>query len=163
MAPPTSSYLQAAQALGFSSAFFISGIHFSASHLALPLLLPLPKAESTTAFASLFYRGKQALAPLAAISSLTSAALAYLLPAQRLPYAVAAVSTFSTLPFTAFVMMGVIDRLLLLSESSVEREKATDAEVEGLLGTWKWMNHVRAGFAAVGGAVGAYTTLVLAR
>ncbi|GKU13037.1 hypothetical protein FLAG1_11471 [Fusarium langsethiae] len=71
----------------------------------------------------------------------SSGIVAYLLPAQRTLWTVAAVTTLSQLPWTG------------LAASSVEQEKASREEVVDLLKKWRWMNIVRGLLALTGGLI----------
>ena len=97
--------------------------------------------------------------PLVAFSTACSGVSAYLDSRKRVGYAVAAIATFASLPWTRLVMWGVIQRLLAISRDLKLQEKLDAAEVERLLGQWGWMNMVRAGTAAVGGIVGLLVTV----
>ena len=150
----TSTPIATAQALGLTSSLFLSGIYFGSSQLTLPLLYDQPPAVSTPIFASFYHRGAATVGPLIVFSSLLSTYLAYVVPEQRVEYIVAGLATFWNLPWTMLVMIGGIHRLLELSESEVEREKAGQEEVVQLLRTWRWQNFARSAMAMVGGAIG---------
>ena len=143
------------QVLGLTSTLILSGVNFGASHLTVPLLYGLPVATSTRAFSSLYHRGAVALVPMTLFSALNFGALAYLMPTQRVIYAVAGATTASALAWTQLVMMATNKRLCDVSEmGEVEMEKVKADEVDGLLGSWQWMNFVRSGLALAGGLVG---------
>lgn len=167
----SSALLTTASLLGLTTSLYASGIHFSASHLTIPLLLPLPTQQSLPAFKTLYNRGAQLLVPLTLLSVLSSATASYLSPSTplnplrnprgvsaRLGYAIAALSTVSALVWTAAVMLGDIGRMLELDEQLVGKkgrgEGTEREEVERLLRRWRWQNLVRAGCGLVGGVVG---------
>jgi len=56
-------------------------------------------------------------------------------------------------------MWGVIQRLLAISGDARLQEKVAVGEIDGLLGSWGWMNFVRSGLAVVGGMVGLLVTV----
>jgi hypothetical protein len=150
----SSTILRSTSLVGFSSSLFLSGIYFSSSHLTLPLLYHLPTDISTSAFTTLYYSGANTVVPLAIFSSLCSGVAAYLDPPKRVGYAIAAVSTIASLPWTLVVIAKTNETLIAMSKDAHVREKAKAGEVEALLRRWTWMNMVRAGMAAVGGIVG---------
>jgi hypothetical protein len=143
------------QVLGLSSSLILSGINFGASHLTIPLLYNLPVPTSTRLFSSLYHRGAITLVPLTLFSGLNFGTLAYLIPSQRLTYAIAGASTLSALAWTQIVIAPTNKRLCEVSEmGDVETEKVKGEEVDELLRRWKWMNFVRSGLALAGGLVG---------
>lgn len=144
------------QILGLTSSIFLSGVCFSSSQLTLPILYRLPTATSTTIFTEFYHRGTATVLPFVVASTLSSATVAYLVPAQRSAHILAGAATFATLPWTIVVMMRGIQRLLKLDESEVDREKAGKEEVVRLLKQWRWMNNVRSVLALVGGVVGVW-------
>lgn len=152
----TATTLRTTSLIGLTTSIHLSGIYFSSSHLALPLLYRMPTDASTQAFTQLYYRGAKTVVPMALFSSLCAGVAAYLDTDQRrrVGYAVAAVATIATLPWTQLVMMDTNHALLAIGADQKAREKVSAAEVEGLLRRWTWMNFVRSGFAAVGGVVG---------
>lgn len=143
------------QVLGLTSTLILSGINFGASHLTIPLLYNLPIPISSRAFSSLYHRGAMTVVPITLFAGLNFGALAYLIPAQRITYAVAGIVPLSALAWTQLVMMGTNQRLCGFAEmGEAEREKVSVQEVDELLARWRWMNFVRAGLAAVGAMVG---------
>ena len=122
--------------------------------MALPLLYGQPVATSTAGFTKLYYGGAAVVGPIIAFSATCSGVSAYLDSKKRVGYAIAAIATFASLPWTVFVMMAGIQRLIAISKDAMLQEKVSVAEVEGLLTQWGWMNLVRSGFAAIGGIVG---------
>jgi NADH:ubiquinone oxidoreductase subunit 6 (subunit J) len=149
--------VQALQFVGLTSSIFLAGTYFSSSQLTLPILYRLPTATSTSVFSEFYYRGAIAVVPMAIVSTLSFGAVAYLLPEQRTTWGTAAIAPILTLPWTALIMMGTIQRWLKLDQDKVEQEKASTEEVVGMLKTWRWMNFVRGGMALVGGGVSAWT------
>ncbi|EXJ80036.1 hypothetical protein A1O3_08322 [Capronia epimyces CBS 606.96] len=139
--------------LGLSTSLYLSGVHFSASQLTLPILYRLPAATSTSIFTELYYRGAKTIVPLALLSSLSTGLAAILDPERRVGYAVAAGLTLATLPWTRLAMTGTIETLIGLSNDAAAREKVQDGEVEGLLRRWNWMNLVRSVLDGMGGIV----------
>lgn len=146
--------LRTASLLGLSTSLYLSGIYFSASHLTIPIIRRLPVETSTSAFTELYYRGAKTVVPLALFSTFCTGVSAYLGPSKRVGYAITAVATIASLPWTGVVMKGVNERLIAIGKEAHAREKTNEGEVEQLLRQWKWMNNVRAGLAAVGGIVG---------
>ena len=142
------------QVVGLTSSLFLSGIYFASSHLTLPILYRLPTSTGTSVFVELYNRAVPVVVPLAVVSSLSSATVAYLDPAQRTSWAVAGALTLATMPWTIVVMMSTNKRLMELDESEVEREKAGSQEVVRLLKQWTWMNMTRSVMAMAGGLLG---------
>lgn len=143
--------LSVTSAVAVTSSIWLSGIYFSNSQLVLPILYRRPVGISSTIFAELFQRGTNTIVPLMVVSALASGASAYLDPQKRVQYAVSGLVTLSTLPWTIFVMMGVIQRLIAIAEDPRLLEKTDQTAVEGLLRSWTWMNFVRAGLSLAGG------------
>lgn len=148
-----------AQALGLTTSLFLSGVNIGTSILVLPILYTRPVSVSTPVFSELYHRGAVTLVPLGIFSGACSGLVAYLLPAQRNLWTVAAVFTLAQTPWTLLAMMKTNTRLNTISASKVEQEKAGKEEVEGLLKQWAWMNIVRGFLAMVGGAAGTYAVM----
>jgi hypothetical protein len=147
------------QAVGLTTSIFLAGINIGSSLLTLPLLYSQPASVSTPIFTDFYNAGKISLVPLGIFSASCSAMVAYLNPSQRELWAIAAVATISQVPWTVLVMMKTNLRLIEISESSVEQEKAGKDEVVGLLRKWAWMNGVRGSLALVGGLVGLWAVM----
>lgn len=149
------------QILGLISSIFLSGMNVSASHLTLPTLYTRPISISTPIFYEIYVRGAKTVVPLCIFSTLCSALVAYLSSSQRNQqlWAVAAVATFSQLPWTLLRMKGTIDRLNALAVNKVEQEKANKEDVVGLLRRWAWMNVIRGGLALLGGLAGLWAVI----
>lgn len=147
--------------LGITSTFVLSGINIGTSLLFVPHLYGLPIETSTRIFDSLYHDGAKAVVPLAATSILSYSYLAYDLPLQRTELAVAAGLVVSTLAWTQMVVMPVNHRLVSIARMSGSGkvgsgDKVGDggkSEVEGLLGSWRWMNYVRGLVALAAGLV----------
>ena len=148
-----------AQVLGLTSSLVLAGINIGASHLTLPLLYTRPASISTPLFSELYIRGALTLVPLGIFSGSCSALVAYLLPAQRQYWAIAAVATYAQTPWTLFGMMKTNNRLNAIAASKVEQEKVSEEEVVGLLRRWAWMNVVRGLLALVGGLTSVYAVM----
>lgn len=145
--------LRTASLVGLSSSIYLSGVHFSASQLTLPILYRLPTQTSTSIFTELYYRGASTIVPLVLLSSLSTGIAAFLDPARRVEYAFAAGLTFATLPWTRVAMADNIEKLIAIAEDATLREKVPAAEVERLLRQWTWMNMVRSVLDGLGGIV----------
>lgn len=158
--------------LGITSTFVLSGINIGTSFLFVPHLYTLPIETSTRIFDSLYHDGAKAVVPLAATSILSYGYLAYTdaAAAKRTELAVAAGLVVSTLAWTQLVVMPVNNRLVSIARKggsgkvgggreSVAGGKGT-SEVEGLLGSWRWMNYVR-GFVALAAGVVALNALAV--
>lgn len=150
MDPP----IKTLQVLGLTSSIFLSGGYFSSSHLTVPILYHLPTSTSTSFFAKFYHRGVMTVVPLAIVSAVSSAAVAYLVPSRSMEYMAAAAATLATLPWTVLVMTNTNRKLMELNANAVEREKVGDAHVVTLLKKWRWMNLVRSAMALVGGLLG---------
>ena len=150
--------IRIAQALGLTSSIFLSGINIGSSVLTVPILYTRPASISTPIFREFYLRGSVTLVPLGIFSGTCSALVAYLLPAQRQLWAIAAMATLAQTPWTLLVMMGTNNRLIAIAGSKIEQEKASGEEV-GLLRQWAWMNVVRGLLAMVGGLVGLWAVI----
>ncbi|EMT68154.1 hypothetical protein NOF04DRAFT_15453 [Fusarium oxysporum II5] len=139
------------QVFGLTSSLVLAGINLGSSHLTVPLLYNQPTSINTPFFKDFYTRGAVTLVPLALFSGASSGIVAYLVPAQRTLWAVAAVATVSQLPWTVLGMMATNNRLNNIATSSVEQEKVGRDEVVALLEKWRWMNIVRGLLAFTGG------------
>ena len=152
--------------LGAGLAFVYSGFSFGASALTIPLVQKLPAAEATAFFKPFFFTGAGLVVPMAIGSATAAAAGSYLLSGRSTPVAervhgyspvnlgyAAAVVVLLGLPWTRVVMMGTVNRLLVLAEDRA-KSQAASSEVIDLLAAWQWMNQVRAGIAATAGLLG---------
>ncbi|KAF5675631.1 hypothetical protein FHETE_2481 [Fusarium heterosporum] len=139
------------QIFGLTSSLLLAGVNLGSSHLTVPLLYTQPTAINTPFFKEFYTRGALTLVPLSIFSGVSSGIVAYLVPAQRNLWTVAAVATMSQLPWTVLGMMATNNRLNDIAASSAEQEKAGQEEVVGLLKKWRWMNIVRGLLALTGG------------
>jgi hypothetical protein len=144
------------QAVGITSSLLLSGIYAGSSLLTMPILYRLPSATALDFWAEFFNRGFVTVVPLAVAGTVTFATTAYLEPEKRRESIAASVFVISTLAWTQLTMMGGIDRLLQLNNSSAELTKAGSGEVLALLQTWTWKNTVRSVLAGLGGIAGIY-------
>lgn len=151
--------IRTAQALGLTSSIFLSGVNIGSSVLTVPILYTRPTSISTPIFREFYLRGAATLVPLGIFSGTCLALVAYLLPAQRQLWAIAAAATLAQTPWTLLVMMGTNNRLSAIAGSMIEQEKASGEEVVGLLRRWAWMNVVRGLLAIVGGLVGLWAVI----
>lgn len=129
---------------GISSSLLVSGIHFGASILTVPLLYTLPVDTSTQLFSNVHRGSTKINAPLAAFSTTTFAISAYFFAAQddcfHIALAHAAGLIFSSLLWTRLIMKGVTLALLDTSNQVKLTDEVDQAKVERLLRKWKWMN-----------------------
>ncbi|KAJ4256734.1 hypothetical protein NW762_008830 [Fusarium torreyae] len=139
------------QVFGITSSLVLAGVNLGSSHLTVPFLYNQPTSVNTTFFKDFYTRGALTLVPLSIFSASSSGIVAYLVPAHRTLWTVAAVATISQLPWTLLGMMATNTRLNDIAASSVEQEKASRDEVVGLLKRWRWMNIVRGLLALTGG------------
>ena len=152
MSAPTS--IQAIQAVGITSAIFVSGFSFSASYLALPPLYSQAASINTPIFSHIYHAGAFVAAPCAIISTIASGYVAYALPQSRLLSIIAAISALAPLIWTGTVMISGITRLNSVAADAREQEKASAEEVEELLRAWTWQNYVRSALSLTAGVVG---------
>jgi hypothetical protein len=148
--------IRTAQVLGLTGSLVLAGVNIGTSFLVIPLLYNRPTSVTTPIFAELYTKGAVTLVPLGIFSASCSAVVAYLDPSQRNLWAFAAVATISQTPWTLLMMMKTNNRLVAISASEKEQEKASDEEVVGLLKQWTWMNFVRGGLALAGGLAGVW-------
>lgn len=95
------------------------------------------------------------IAPDAISATAAFAYLAYAVPAKRTYYAAASACILSTQIFTITVMLSGINRMIAISESAVEQQKA-DATGEALTLMKKWVvqNYIRVVMHFSGGMIG---------
>ena len=149
-----------AKLLAIPTAFALTGYYTFASQNAVPLLMDQPASVAAPIFTHVYHRGAAFVLPTTLISAAALGYLAYSVPEHRKSYATAAVLTVATQPWTVFVMMGGIKRIIAIGASAVEQEKVgAKGEVAKLIGTWVAQNFVRAGSTLVGGLVGLWAAL----
>ena len=146
-------------AAGVTSALLLSGVYFGSSQITVPALYRLPSRTSTSVFTEFYYRGLVVVVPLALVSTVSSALVAYRAPFQRSVMISAGSLVIGTLVWTRAVMMGTIQRLLDAGAGTTPGGKMGDAEVVRLLKQWKWMNFVRSGLSMAGGVLGMWALL----
>jgi len=151
--------IRVAQVLSLTTSIFLSGINIGTSYLTIPILYTRPISISTPVFNELYTRGAATLVPLCIFSAFCSASIAYLLPSQRELWVIAAVATIAQLPWTVLGMMKTNNRLNAIAANTNEQEKASKAEVVGLLRQWAWMNIVRGLLPLVGGMAGLWAVV----
>lgn len=152
-----SRFTSTSQALGIGTAFFMSGIYFGSSYIAIDPLLPLPINHSTRAFSDIYHSGVGLIIPLSLGSTILNAIAAYLTPERRLEFAIASAASVAPLAYTVTFMLGGINRLLqIMSMDGSQIQGVRKEEVIHLLLTWKGQNYVRAGLALVAGTIGLY-------
>jgi hypothetical protein len=149
-----STLLRATSLVGLSSSLCLSATYFGSTAVALPLLYGLGVNNSSKGFNLLYNNGLRVVAPLAAIAAVSYGTAAYLDPSKRTGYAIAAVASFASIPFTIVFMSTVINRVIEISKDVRLQEKVTVPEVEAMLTQWGRMNLARAGMAGVGGIIG---------
>ncbi|KAK5958893.1 hypothetical protein OHC33_000737 [Knufia fluminis] len=152
--------IRTTQALGITSALFMSGIYFGSSYLSIHPLLPLPISDSTRIFADIYHSGAGFIVPLALGSAALNALSAYLVPSSRLEYGVAAAAATGTLAFTVAVMLPGIDRLLRIRKmDGSEIQGVQKQEVIELMKAWKRQNYVRALLGFTAGVLDVYAVV----
>lgn len=128
----------------------------------MPVVIDLPASVSAPVFNKLYHGGIVPAVGLTVFSGINFLVAAYAAdskdgPRARLYYALAAVATMVTLPWTLFVMMPTIKQLLEISNDDRVRAKAGEEGTKALLRSWTSMNMMRCRFAFVGGVVGLLT------
>lgn len=134
----------AALIVGISSSLLVSGIHFSASLITVPLLYNLPADTSTQIFARFYQRSAHIAAPLAAFSTTLFGLSACFFAGGGHGFNIAlghaAGLTFATFFWTRLIMMRVT-RVLLENSDGVKLTDGVDqADVDRLLRRWTWLN-----------------------
>ena len=142
---------------GAGSALWLSGFYFCSSQVAIPPLLALPAKLAVTSWNTIYYRAIPIVVPMTVLSVIATGTTAYLVPEKRIEFGVAAVSTLGGLAWTQLMMVKTNNRMMALEKDGVELEKVGDGGVRELLGKWKGLNTVRAGFGLVGGGVALWT------
>ncbi|PWY85954.1 hypothetical protein BO70DRAFT_378649 [Aspergillus heteromorphus CBS 117.55] len=178
---PTS--FRIAQAVGLTSAAWLSGTIFSLSYITIPVLLQshhdhaIPLQPITKQWRTLYETGKRRVPPLALLTASTFLYLAWRVrhntPVEALAskhsmavYVGSALLTLGIVPWTAVVMGGTNGELMAWAErggDGVREEKGKGVEkddkeeeeerVRGLLARWGWLNAGRAVWPLLGGVV----------
>ncbi|KAK4553042.1 hypothetical protein LTR86_009966 [Recurvomyces mirabilis] len=123
----------------------------------MPHLYGNSPAVLTPLFEKIYHRGASTIALIAAIAIASNAYLAYESrdEKKRRMYGAAAMLVFATLPLTAFVMKGGIDRLIAIStDRGAQSKTGVETEVVRLLKTWAAQNYFRASLHLTGGLSG---------
>jgi uncharacterized membrane protein len=150
----TPTTIKTLQAVGLTSSLVLGGVYFGSSQVTVPTLYHLPIAHSTSVFTAFYYRGIPPVVTLSMSSAVCFGTLAYMIPAQRMRWASAAVLALAPLVWTRTIMANTVDTLLRYDADQVEREKAGVVGVLALLKAWQWQNFVRSGMAVAGGLLG---------
>ncbi|KAK3047841.1 hypothetical protein LTR09_010816 [Extremus antarcticus] len=146
-----------ARYLSAPTAFILAGYSISASQSTVPLLYKVPSSISAEVFKGVFQNGAIIVAPGAVISASAFAYLAYAIPSQRRLYAASAALILAPLVWTKGVMMPGIERLIEISGSTVEQQKAdASGEALKLMQAWVLQNWVRAALSASSGVTALY-------
>ncbi|PYI28937.1 DUF1772-domain-containing protein [Aspergillus indologenus CBS 114.80] len=162
-----------AQAVGLTGAAWLSGNIFSLSLMGVPPLIEahhteqIPLSTVVKQWRAIYTYGAQR-APLIALS--TASTFLYLAWSVREStplslitarhsskvYGLAAGLTLGIVPFTRLAMKKTNDRLSQWATVQTEAEwtPEADAEVEGLLWKWTWLNAARSVLPLLGGLVG---------
>ncbi|MCJ1257721.1 hypothetical protein MMC24_005547 [Lignoscripta atroalba] len=175
MAQTTISY-RAVQTLGITSAAAASGGILAVSYLAIPSLLLAPSTLLVHQWRRIYERGVATAPPLAAMSSLSFAYLAYQSQASPLStddsraqlYALAALATLCIVPYTLVFMRSVNAKLLAkagqtsianLKEDIDEGAVLEGESVKELVDWWAVLNFGRGIFPMVGAVLGLFASL----
>ncbi|KAK5677470.1 hypothetical protein LTS10_010042 [Elasticomyces elasticus] len=144
--------LRNAKAIAVPLPFILAGYSYAFSQNAVPGVLDHPATFNTPVFARVFNAGALIIVPGSLLSAATSGYLAYIIPAQRQIWGVAAAASIAPLVWTALIMNSGIKRLIAISEDKAKQEKATaNLEHRQLLSKWITQNYMRAGFFFVAG------------
>ncbi|PVH85617.1 DUF1772-domain-containing protein [Cadophora sp. DSE1049] len=158
--------------LGISGSIFLSGFAFSASYYTLPATALAPLPLRLKQWLVVYDLGKLISPPLSAISAACWFYSAYashsLHPSTSATdttqlYATAGALTLCTTVWTVLAMMptnkALMRRVKAVKEGVEGESVEWKREAERKLGTWSWMNYVRAVIPLVGGWVGMYAAL----
>ncbi|RAL16071.1 DUF1772 domain-containing protein [Aspergillus homomorphus CBS 101889] len=168
---PSTSSFAIAQAVGLTGAAWLSGNIFSLSLMGIPPLIEahhrekIPLSTTVKQWRTIYTYGAQR-APLIALS--TASTFLYLAWGVREStplslitarhsskvYCAAAALVLGIVPFTLTFMKKTNDRLTQWARHESEWTADADAEVEGLLWKWTWLNAARSLFPLLGGLVG---------
>ncbi|KAL9578475.1 MAG: hypothetical protein Q9212_005697, partial [Teloschistes hypoglaucus] len=85
--------IRATQALGLTTSLVLAGVNIGSSALTIPILQTRPASTTAPIFHEFYLRGAALNVPLGIFSAACSATVAYLLPAQRGLWAMAAAAT----------------------------------------------------------------------
>lgn len=151
----TPTVVRTAQAVGLTSALFLSGTQFMTSYLSIHPLYDLPISTATKIFKGIYYDGMKAVVPLALISGASYLTSAYLDPASRTQTVLAALSVVGTMIFTVLFIAPTNARLIEICDmNSAAQAKISSKEVIDLLVDWRGKNYVRFVLGLVGGILG---------
>ncbi|KAK5164629.1 uncharacterized protein LTR77_009835 [Saxophila tyrrhenica] len=144
--------LTIAKYISIPATFILTGYGISASQSTVPLLYKVPTNISAEVFKGVYLNGKSFVAPGAIISASALAYLAYAIPSQRQLYAAACGLILSTQVWTVGVMLPGINRIMEISRSVVEQQKAdATGETVKLMKAWVLQNWVRAALSGASG------------
>lgn len=147
-----------ARSIAVPTALLLSG--FSAAHsiTAIPGLLHQPTKMAASAFTYVFYAGGNIVVPGSALSTVACSYLAYRATSrqERRLQVLAAVLAIASLPYTRFVMMPTITRLISIGKLPEVEATAVAGEAVVLLKNWAAHNWLRAAFQLGCGLVGLY-------
>ncbi|VDB95357.1 unnamed protein product [Peniophora sp. CBMAI 1063] len=174
--------VRVAAAVGIVTSSILSGAFLSSSSSAIPALLTTSHPSSTSAtsttplpllraFARFYARGETAMPPLAALSSVAYAYAALNVSNARFVtkgsfgaahrsflFAAASVLTIGVLPYTFFVMLGGIEKLVKGSEDEVEAKRVGGERAVRGVEAWRAQNWVRGVMGVVGSVCGVWAS-----
>nr|POF12973.1 hypothetical protein CFP56_10121 [Quercus suber] len=145
-----------AKLLALPLPFLLGGYSLSLSHAALPAFYDThPTTTSGPLTNTLLSRSGVFTLPLETLSAGAAAYLAYILPAQRRLWTIAAAATFAAVPYTVlFMVPGTMRRLREIAESTTLQEKTgANLEFRQVMKRWVGHNYVRVAMFFGGGVV----------
>ncbi|PYH47016.1 DUF1772 domain-containing protein [Aspergillus saccharolyticus JOP 1030-1] len=170
---PSASSFAIAQAVGLTGAAWLSGNIFSLSLMGMPPLIEthhtenIPLSSVVKQWRTIYTYGAQRAPSIGLCTAATFFYLAWsvrestplsLITARNSSqvYCLAGALTLGIVPFTIVFMKKTNDRLTQWAQHRAEEAwtAEADAEVEGLLWKWTWLNAVRSVFPLLGGLVG---------
>ena len=150
-----------AKFLSIPTAFLLSGYSMGFSQNSVPLVYNQPAAISAPILEGVYYQGAKVVAPGALMTAAAFGYLAYTAPTtrERNLYAACGAMVVATQPWTAFVMLPGIHRMMDIAKSAAEQAKADQSgEAVKLLKGWVYQNYLRAVLYLAAGFTGLYTS-----
>ncbi|KAK5126955.1 hypothetical protein LTR85_008313 [Meristemomyces frigidus] len=157
----TSALIQTAKLIAVPIPLVLAGYSLGFSQNAVPQLYDQKAEVSTPILRRIYYDGAKVMAPGGILTFVSSAYLAYAIPAQRSIWATAVGSMVCFFLWTPLVMApSNINRLLQISEDKAMQEKASaNLEARQLLHKWVNQNYVRMALLLVAGVAGLRATI----
>ncbi|KAF2746634.1 hypothetical protein M011DRAFT_468331 [Sporormia fimetaria CBS 119925] len=155
--------IRVAQVVGITASAFLFGQNASLSYIATPTVMKAPAGLAAQQWAHAYGIGKKLGPPLAIISSLSTAYVAYHQDIDSLPFKLNVAATVlvpAIVPFTYAFMIKTNNKLLekshTLSATADDKAETQEENVHALLDKWATLNLARAMLVGVGSILAAW-------